>query len=391
MVWVAGRDGVATAWDLGGERSMLRSRRAGGITDHGSVDLTGQRGVALQLIEGNAPHRAYLVDPGTGDLTAELTLDEECICQPMATAIAADGSVAVGVYTYFGPNGPLEDRGTLAVWSTTDGSLEKAIPLPLAPAGVALDPRGTLATVNGQSGFALVDVPGGTVTRVVELTPVVPDGLVPLPVATSRDGLHAAVLRDKTVHVISLPDGDEVVRKDVSLGSGEVSDSLSSAVWSADGSVLVVGSLGGQLQFLDGQSLEAAAPPRLAVGGFILTLAISPDGRLMVNTGTDGEARLWDTTTWSPLGQPVLEAGGWTWAAFTDNGTQLSVISEGTTRDMEEIDADPDGTAGQIYSLPTDADAWVEAACSIAGRDLTQAEWDVIRPGQTWRPTCGDG
>jgi hypothetical protein len=112
---------------------------------------------------------------------------------------------------------------------------------------------------------------------------------------------------------------------------------------------------------------------------------------MIVNTGTDGEVRLWDTATWSPLGQPVVEDGGWAWAGFIEDGSRLVVMTEGTSWDQEEIDADPEGTAGRLYSLPTDVDAWIEAACSVAKRELTQSEWDVIRPGQEWRPTCGDG
>jgi WD40 repeat protein len=358
---------------------------------HGSVDLEGRTAVALELVRSEHPHRAYLVDPVTGAVGAELAREEECACQPVGVAIAGDGSVAVGVYMYFDAEWPPEDSGKLAVWSTEDGALQKQIDLPLWPSGVAVDHDGRLAVVNGANGYAVVDLETGTVRSVTDLPRWEPDIFMPLPVATTRDGLRAAVLRDRTVHVLTLPEGDELVSRDVGLGSGAVSEILSAAVWSADGSVLVTGSLGGQLQFLDGQTLEPVAPPRLTVGGYILTLAVSPDGSLLVNTGTDGEVRLWDTATWSPLGQPVVEDGGWAWAGFAEEGRELVVMTEGTSWDQEEIDADREGTAGRFYSLPTHADAWVEAACTIAGRELSQEEWDVIRPGQEWRPTCGGG
>jgi WD40 repeat protein len=324
-------------------------------------------------------------------MRAELARDEECVCQPVAVAIAADGSIAVGVYMYFDSEWPPSDSGKLAVWSAEDGALQQQIDLPLWPSGVALNPDGSLAVVSGATGYAVVNLDTGKVNAVTDLPRLEPDIFVPMPVATTTDGLRAAVLRDKTVHVLSLPDGAEVTSRDVSLGTGEISEILSAAVWNADGSVLVTGSLGGQLQFLEGETLEPVAPPRLTVGGYILTLALSPDGSMIVNTGTDGEVRLWDTATWSPLGQPVVEDGGWAWAGFIEDGRRLVVMTEGTSWDQDEIDADPEGTAGRFYSLPTTGDAWIEAACSIAKRELTQAEWDVIRPGQPWRPTCGDG
>lgn len=391
VLWVAGRDGVATAWDLGGKLSMLKAGRAGAGTQHGAVDLDGERAVALEQVRSDHPHRAYLLDPVTGAIRAELARDEECVCQPVAVAIAADGSIAVGVYMYFESDWTPSESGKLAVWSAEDGALQQQIDLPLWPSGVALSPDGSLAVVNGATGYAVVDLDTGTVNSVADLPRVEPDIFMPGPVATTRDGLRAAVLRDKTVHVLSLPDGAEVTSRDVNLGTGDISEILSAAVWSADGSVLVTGSLGGQLQFLDGETLEPVAPPRLTVGGYVLTLALSPDGSMIVNTGTDGEVRLWDTATWSPLGQPVVEDGGWAWAGFIEGGRRLVVMTEGTSWDQDEIDADPEGTAGRFYSLPTDVDAWIEAACSVAKRELTQAEWDAIRPGQEWRPTCGDG
>ncbi|WP_170955351.1 BTAD domain-containing putative transcriptional regulator [Ornithinimicrobium cerasi] len=389
MLWSPGRDGVATAWDLSGERSTLTVATAGG-TSVGSADREGRTAVAIQRFRDDL-NRAYLVDPRTGELGIRLTVEGECECNAAAVAIDPQGTIALVAHDLFRGSMRVPGRGTLGVWSVADGSMLHNINLPLMPMAVAVDPTSERAVVNGDTGFVVVDLRTATAGPAVQLATEPPSSFVPLSVAISPDGRQAALLRGSQVLVVSLPDGNTELSRDISLSTGSAAEELTSVVWSTDGSVLVVGSRGGRLQFLDSQTLEPVAPPRLTVGGFVVTLAISPDGSLLVNTGTDGEVRLWDTATWSPLGQPLVEDGLWTWAAFTDGGRRLVAMTQTTSELAPEIDADPVGTAGRFYTLPTDADAWLEAACSIVGRELSQAEWDVIRPGQPWRPTCGDG
>jgi hypothetical protein len=43
-----------------------------------------------------------------------------------------------------------------------------------------------------------------------------------------------------------------------------------------------------------------------------------------------------------------------------------------------------------VMSYPMAPSAWLRAACAIAGRDLTRAEWDQYLPGREWQPTCSD-
>jgi hypothetical protein len=290
MLWSPGRDGVTTVWDLRADRSMLTSGPAGISSVHGSADLAGRAAVAHQLLK-DIPHRAYLLSADTGEVRAELTPEEECMCQPVATAIAPDGSVVVAAFEYYTEEqGPSPLRGFLTVWSADDGTPKQTVDLGLKPMGVATD--GRHAVVNGETGYAVVDLRTGTVS-VTDLPPVLPRWEIPRPVKISRDGLRAAISRDNVVEVVSLPDGMQVTSRDVSAPDDHFE--ITAMTWSADGSVIVVGSLGGQLQFLDSDTLEPIAPPRLTVGGFVLNLTVSPDGTMLANTGTDGEARLWDT------------------------------------------------------------------------------------------------
>ncbi|MFC6421955.1 BTAD domain-containing putative transcriptional regulator [Ornithinimicrobium tianjinense] len=388
LVWSAGRDGLINAWDLSGERSVLTDRPGEVSTLNGSVDLAGRVAVAHQGFYGDQPNRAYLLDPMTGKVISPLTLELECVCQPVATAVAGDGSVAATVHAFYTEEGEDPDQGLLALWSTEDGRLLDSIELGMFPHGVDLDRAGRVAVVNAGPGYAVVDLATEQVAR-TELPFSFRGWDLSDTVAITRDGSRVAIARDDGVAIVGLPDG-EVLLPEKAIKDGEDLLTITSLEWNADGSVLVLGSLEGTLHFLDGHSLEPVAPPRLTVGGYVLSLAVSPDGSLLVNTGSDGEARLWDTATWSPLGQPFVEAGQWTWAVFADDGSQVSVFAEGPTRIPSEIDADPENLGGRLFTLPTDPEQWVSAACSVAGRNLSQSEWDVIRPGQPWRPTCED-
>jgi hypothetical protein len=46
------------------------------------------------------------------------------------------------------------------------------------------------------------------------------------------------------------------------------------------------------------------------------------------------------------------------------------------------------GDQDWVMSYPMRPSAWLRAACAIAGRDLTRAEWDQYLPGREWQPTC---
>lgn len=102
---------------------------------------------------------------------------------------------------------------------------------------------------------------------------------------------------------------------------------------------------------------------------------MSPDGSVLASVGTDGDTTLWDTTTWRPYGQPVIDDRGWGWLTFSADSQRLKVFYGGER---------------ELVELSTNPAAWVTAACSAAGRNLSPEESAVILPGQPVRPTCPD-
>ena len=43
-----------------------------------------------------------------------------------------------------------------------------------------------------------------------------------------------------------------------------------------------------------------------------------------------------------------------------------------------------------VMSYPVTPSAWLREVCTIAGRDLTRAEWERHLPGREYRATCSD-
>ncbi len=109
-------------------------------------------------------------------------------------------------------------------------------------------------------------------------------------------------------------------------------------------------------------SPPAAIPP---FPGFIV--GWSPDG-IRVATASEGKVGWWDAGTFQGSAS-VPDAMS---VAFSDDGQQLLVADAG----------------GGVYAWDLDPATWVEAACSAAGRHLSEAEWRNYLPDREFSPVC---
>ncbi len=108
-------------------------------------------------------------------------------------------------------------------------------------------------------------------------------------------------------------------------------------------------------------------------GEWILSLAVSPDGERLVSGERGGAIRIWELSTGRLIGDAINGPQGWlTSLHFVDENTVI-----GSNRDFMVL---------LEWTLNTDD--WVDMACAISNRQLTESEWSQFRTGQPYNPSC---
>jgi WD40 repeat protein len=137
------------------------------------------------------------------------------------------------------------------------------------------------------------------------------------------------------------------------------------------------GSRGGELTQYD---LETLTPIGTFGGsrGFIRRAMGTADGAMLATNSLDRSVRLYDVATRTTLGTPITIANEQSnIMTLSLDGKQLAVGGEPATGEH----------AIQIWDL--EPEHWVVAACRLAGRNLTRAEWDTnIGDLAPYRATC---
>ena len=187
-------------------------------------------------------------------------------------------------------------------------------------------------------------------------------------VAFSRDGkLLAASLLTGGVSVFD-PFTAQLLRTLADPGD----DSVSLAFGSGD--MLAAGTVGGAVELWDAATGKRLAPPLLADSQEISDVAFDQSGRRFVTTGyEDGTIKLWFTAGLQQEGpRLVSDPDATSAAAFEPGDGGLLVVDD----------------HGGAFTWPTSLTAWQQRACSLAGRNLTRAEWAEFVGGPRYTTVC---
>lgn len=219
------------------------------------------------------------------------------------------------------------------------------------------------------------------------------------------------------------------------------------AQYAADGR-LFVGTDRGNLYVLDGQTLKTLGPPIKVLNETLESLEVSPDGhtvlvsgsthRVLVNYETglrswpnfpytgffsrdgktmavvDGDGAVGfmatDTYRWLAPPDPSHAYGDWN-SAFSSDGQWFASSRAGTVglwsvRTGKFVGAVPAGgdvavgfssdnsrviianINGSVQTWAIRLQSWIDAACTIAGRELSTQEWAAALPDQPYRKVC---
>jgi DNA-binding SARP family transcriptional activator/WD40 repeat protein len=171
---------------------------------------------------------------------------------------------------------------------------------------------------------------------------------------------------------------------------------------------------------LDAAGLDVERWLPLVPNDLVLDVSFSPDDRFLAGSGTSGFLYVFDTTTWDLEWAPARVHDGWAvqteWlddgrtiaTTGTDGTVALFDVERGLVR-ARPLPASGDPGSGYAHLVPgpdeelvvlsgnrsgrrypMEPSVWLEQACAIVGRDLTQAEWDRYLPGRDLQPTCSD-
>jgi WD40 repeat protein len=301
---------------------------------------------------------------------------------PVVTITASpDGRLIAGLRTAGGGVG-IWDATTHALLSTLPGTIGMSA---LWFSSVLWSPAGHLiaATIGGYGYLWNVANPRHPAkpARIRVPAPDVLDDLIFTPdghrlVTTSASDTRIALFDIATGHILwTAKIGGDVGFRQLAVSP----DGATIAVHSGDSNV---GQAAGQVTLLDTATGHTTASfPVPSDGG----IGYLNHGKWLVSTSNQPapEAQLYDATTRQPIGVPfptgavdqdpiVVDPSGTRFAQIIDYHRNNHL--NGTNLDPFLWNADPTG--------------WVTTACTIAGRNLTQAEWHQYLPDRSYHTTC---
>lgn len=169
--------------------------------------------------------------------------------------------------------------------------------------------------------------------------------------AVGEDGGSIAVWDLRTRRRVAVLQPDRLL-------TGMTGEDVGSLSFDAAGEQLASVS-GGIVTVWDVERQEAGATLRWGGRGHV---RFSPDGRLLAAGRQDGAMTLWDLPSGVPLGTVVGQdpRGVSPELVFTPDGSMMASVVGG----------------GGLMLWDLSVENWIRAACAVADRDLTAAEWD---------------
>jgi WD40 repeat protein len=155
------------------------------------------------------------------------------------------------------------------------------------------------------------------------------------------------------------------------ISTGQSSKIRSLAFKPDEKNTLAVGYQDASIRLWDIEQGRASGLPLIGMGGPVTSLAFHQDGDVLASGSENKLIALWNMNPPQLIGDPFTGAdGAVTSLAFSPDN---SILFSGTD-------------AGTIARW--NIEEWKQLACTLAGRNLTQAEWEQFFPSDSYRATC---
>lgn len=269
-----------------------------------------------------------------------------------------DGSGWVGPETIMGFD---LEAGRLAYYDVAQQEFVEGVELPFGAEHIWPSADGQRMYVGFTSG-EIWTVDSASRQRI---EPTIQVESLPSSVSATRDGRQVVVTYlEGTEETTGVFDGE----------TGELVSNLLAGPWttrvSLDG--VLVGAESGAITQYDLATLEPLAKVPGARGE-VSSLQFSRDGSVLLVTSNDQTISVYDVATWTRIGDPLPTNSPFIFPGYLrpDGGA----VALNAARGISVWDIDPDHLA--------------EAACRLAGRNLTSIEWDTYLGALgSYRPTC---
>jgi WD40 repeat protein/DNA-binding SARP family transcriptional activator len=338
------------AWDLAGSRRFVAQQRAPATpakADYAFVSPDGER-VAYVSGLGGQPDAMQFLDLTANEMGPPIAVGHGGIGDVRLRPPDADQVATTG------------RDGFVRIWERSTGRLVKE-----------RDVGGDRLAYSADGARILVGAADGTISVIDADTlatlapPIVLDDRV-LRLHPSPDNRTAIALTSGPgIAIVDTIDGTVLHERRIEL------DPIS-ADFSPDGERAAVATDTGEVGVVDVSTGEWVRAPINGHHDTAITVRYSPDGETLVSGGLDGRVALWDGNTGALLGSVVASPNVATAAGFAPDGHTVVIAS----------------TDGTLAHWDTAVEQWVSAACAIAGRSLTAAEWAAIVPDRPYIDTC---
>ncbi len=375
LLATAGLDRTGALWRLDGDRAIGTELggQGGAITD---AVFTPDGG---ELLTASTDGSVAARDPESGSIDRRFELGGEAL----TAAVSPDGSTVAAGGT----------SGTVELWPAGDPDADPLVvdldrgwaqQVAYAPDGgtlaIAVDnQRGVWEGVGPDVGhvrFVDPDTGEETAARLVFR------GGPPIGVAYSPDGDTLAVTVQNNLLVLY----DAVTHDPLGDPIDSVDSAFLATAFSPDSQRFATGTTSGRVIQWNTADRREIEPSLEGDVGAIAGVAYSPDGKLLATTRLGfSTTQLWQADDGAQFGGTfVAGRTPYTERTFT---IHHFVASRPAFSPKGDRLVTP-GFEHATVSWTLDPEAWRRAACAIAGRDLTEAEWNQFLPARTPRQLC---